>query len=165
MSRVSWWVSKVRQTWRYLRARVDPAERAELRRWLTAAEWRCFEAMPVVDQRHGLDVVAWLRRAGVEDRDVLVAGLLHDAGKGDVGLLARVVYSLGEGVGPWVVQLARRLPGMAPALDRLRDHPARSAALAAAAGCSPRTVALIRSGDGGSDDPAGFLLRWADEAS
>lgn len=165
MSRGSWWVSKVRQTWRYLRARVEPDERAELARWLTPAERRLFETMPVADQRHGLDVVARLRQAGVAERDVLVAGLLHDVGKGDVGLVARIVFSLGEGIGPWVVRLARRWPGLGPALDRLRDHPAASAALAAAAGCSARTVELIRGGDAPAEDPAAPLLRWADEAS
>ncbi len=165
MSRASWWVSKAAQTRRYLSARVDPAEMAELARWCTPAELRCFEAMSVADRRHGLDVVAHLRRAGVTDRDVLVAGLLHDAGKGDVGLLPRIVYSLGEGIGPWVLRLARRWPGLGADLDRLREHPEASARLAAAAGCSPRTVALIRFQDGPTDDPAGRLLHAADEAS
>jgi hypothetical protein len=165
MSRVSWWASKVRQTWRYLRARVEPRERRELAGWCTPAEVALFEAMAVADQRHGLDVVARLRAAGVTDREVLVAGLLHDAGKGDVGLLPRIVFSLGEGIGPWVVGLGRRWPGLGPDLDRLRDHPERSAALAAAAGCTPRTVELIRHQERPVGDPAGLLLRWADEAS
>lgn len=165
MSRVSWWVSKAAQTGRYLRARVDPAEVVELARWCTPAELRCFRAMSVADRRHGLDVVACLRRSGVTDRDVLVAGLLHDAGKGDVGLLPRIVYCLGDGIGPWVVRLARRWPGLGPDLDRLQAHPEISARLAAAAGCSPRTVALIRWQDAPTDDPAGRLLQAADEAS
>ncbi len=165
MSPVSWWVSKVRQTRRYVTARVEPAEREALAAWLTPAELRLFEAMSVPDQRHGLDVVAHLRRAGVVERDVLVAGLLHDAGKGAVGLWPRIVHSLGEGLGPWVVRLARRWPGLRPSLDRLRDHAERSAALAAAAGCSARTVELIRSQELPPADPAGSLLRWADEAS
>ncbi|HWP62228.1 MAG TPA: hypothetical protein VNO86_02015 [Candidatus Binatia bacterium] len=165
MSRGSWWASKVRQTWRHLRARVEPDERRELAGWLTPAELALFEAMSVADQRHGLDVVARLRERGMTDREVLVAGLLHDAGKGSVGLLPRIVHSLGQGVGPWVVRLARRWPGLGPDLDRLRDHPERSAALAAAAGCPARTVELIRRQDVPTDDPAWPLLRWADETS
>ncbi len=165
MSPVSWWASKVRQAWRYVRAQVEPEERRELAAWLTASELALFEAMTVADQRHGLDVLGRLRGAGVTDREILVAGLLHDAGKGSVGLLPRVVHSLGEGLGPWIVRWARRWPGLGPDLDRLRDHPERSAALAAAAGCSPRVVELIRHQEAPLDDPAGSLLRWADEAS
>jgi hypothetical protein len=122
--------------------------------------------MHVADRRHGLDVVATLRAEGVDDRDVLVAGLLHDAGKGPgVGLWPRVAWSLGEVFGPWVVSVARILPGFGPALDRLRDHAEISAQIAAAAGCSPRTVALIRDQSSPRDPEYGELLRLADEAN
>ena len=104
--------------------------------------------MHVADQRHGLDVVASLRADGVKDRDVLLAGLLHDAGKGDTGLWPRVAYSLGQAYGPWVWSVAGVWPGMgAVASDALRDHAERSAVLAVEARCSPRTVELIRHQD------------------
>jgi hypothetical protein len=121
--------------------------------------------MHVADQRHGLDVVAALRREGVSEPDVLLAGLLHDAGKGHVGLWPRVVLSLGQAHGAWVWRIAGSLPGFAHALERLRDHPAESARLAAAAGCSDRTVALIRHQDAPRDPQFGELLRLADEAN
>jgi hypothetical protein len=50
-------------------------------------------------------------------------------------------------------------------LDRLRDHAEMSARLAETAGCSPRTVELIRWQDDPRDPEAGERLRLADEAS
>jgi hypothetical protein len=129
-------------------------------------ELAAFDAMHVADRRHGLDVVATLRAEGVDDREVLVAGLLHDAGKGPgVGLWPRVAWSLGEAFGPWVVSVARIVPGFGRALDRLRDHAELSAHIAAVAGCSPRTVALIRDQASPRDPEYGELLRLADEAN
>ena len=90
MSRTSWWGSKARQFRAHLRAKVRPQERAVLAAWTTPAQRRLFDTMHVADQRHGLDVVASMRAAGVKDRDALVAGLLHDAGKGDTGVGPRV---------------------------------------------------------------------------
>ena len=60
----------------------------------------------------------------------------------------------------------RRVPARLPAaLERLRTHAETSAALAAAAGCSPRTVELIRHQDAPTDPEFGELLRLADEAN
>ena len=62
-------------------------------------------------------------------------------------------------------------PGVVPsagsaALVRLRDHAEIvGASLAAAAGCSPRTVELIRHQDAPIDPDAGRLLQLADEAN
>ena len=57
------------------------------------------------------------------------------------------------------------LPGWAGTLDRLRDHAELSAELAAAAGCSARTVELIRHQADPVEPAAGELLRLADEAN
>jgi hypothetical protein len=120
--------------------------------------------MHVADRRHGLDVVRTLEGHGVTDRDVLVAGLLHDCGKGRTGVVPRIVWSLGEAYGPWVHRIAELVPGMGRPLRRLRDHAHRSAELAARAGCSPVTVELIRFQDDPRDDH-GRLLKLADEAN
>jgi hypothetical protein len=96
---------------------------------------------------------------------VLVAGLLHDAGKGDTGMLPRILYSLGYAGFGWPVRIGRRLPGMPAALDRLAAHAETSARMAEAAGCSSRTVELIRWQDAPRDPDAGERLRLADEAS
>ena len=162
---LQWWLAKVRQTKRHLLARVSPAERASVAGWLTPAQVGIFDAMHVADRRHGLDVVAALRAAGEHDTEVLVAGLLHDAGKGGTGMLPRILYSLGQaGIG-WPVRVMRRVPGMPAALDRLTEHAETSARMAEAAGCSPRTVDLIRWQDAPRDPEAGERLRLADEAS
>ena len=167
----TWWATKVRQTRAHLRAKVRSDERAALDGWVPAQFLALFDAMPVADRRHGLDVVASLRAAGgSDDPELVLAGLLHDCGKSTgnghgVGLLPRIAWSLGEGLGPWFVRLARRLPGFARPLDQLRDHAERSAALVLAAGGSPRTADLIRDQAAVPTDPAGELLRLADEAN
>lgn len=162
---VAWWATKVRQTKRHLLARVTPHERDAVSAWLTPTQLALFDAMHLADRRHGLDVVAALRAGGTDDPEILLAGLLHDAGKGDAGLVARVVHSLGQ-IGPsWIAALVSWWPGMRASLDRLRDHAARSAGLAGDAGCSPRTVELIRWQDAPRDPDAGERLRLADEAS
>jgi len=66
---------------------------------------------------------------------------------------------------PRITGVASMLPGFGPALERLRTHAETSAAMAAAAGCSPRTVELIRNQDAPLDPEFGELLRLADEAN
>jgi hypothetical protein len=144
---------------------VAPEERAGLVAWLSPAQLDLFDTMHVADRRHGLDVVASLRGEGVTEPDVLVAGLLHDAGKGDTGVWPRVAYSLGSRYGTWVWSVSKVLPGFGPALARLHAHARTSASLAAAAGCSARTVALIRDQDAPTDPEFGELLHLADEAN
>ena len=144
---------------------MRPTERAELASWTTAAQLRLFDSMHVADRRHGLDVVARLRADGVSDPEVLLAGLLHDCGKGQTGVAPRVAYSLGQAYGPWVWRAAGRLAGFATSLRVLQVHAERSAELAAEAGCSTRTVELIRHQDAPQDPQFGELLRLADEAS
>ena len=121
--------------------------------------------MHVADRRHGLDVVATLRREGVVDLDLLLAGLLHDAGKGQTGVWSRVAYALGQAYGPWVLRLARIVHVWRAPLERLATHAEASASLAEAAGCSPRTVELIRHQDAPVDPDAGRALQHADEAN
>lgn len=162
---MSWWAGKVRQLAAHVRARVAEAEHIELAGWVSAAGLRIFDGMTVADRRHGLDVVAALQRDGIDDIDVLVAGLLHDAGKGATGAFPRIVHSLGQASGPWLVALVGRLPGMAAPLARLAEHPERSAQLAAEAGCSERTIELIRWQEAPRDPEFGERLRLADEAN
>jgi hypothetical protein len=161
----AWWRSKARQFRAHAQARVSAAERAGIATWLTPAELRLFDSMHVADRRHGLDVVASLRAEGVDDREVLAAGLLHDCGKGDAGVVSRVIHSLGEAYGGWIVRIAGLLPPLRAELDRLAVHTETSAALAQDAGCSPRTVELIRDQDRPRDPEFGALLKMADEAN
>jgi hypothetical protein len=161
----AWWLAKIRQTRRHLFASVRPVERAAVAAWLTPEQLALFDAMHVADRRHGLDVVAALRAGGMTEPDVLVAGLLHDCAKGNAGLIARVLVSLEQAHLGWPARAASRLPVLRRTLQRLRDHPDLSADKAAAAGCSARTVELIRWQDAPRDPVAGERLRLADEAS
>jgi len=165
MSQISWWASRVRQFRAHVRARVAAGERAGLATWLSGPQLALFDTMHVADRRHGLDVVATLRADDVTDIDLLVAGLLHDAGKDQTGLWPRVIYSLGQAYGSWIWRVAGIAPRFKADLQRLRDHAETSASLAAAAGCSPRTVELIRHQDDPHDAEFGELLRLADEAN
>jgi hypothetical protein len=161
----SWWAARVRQFRAHLRASVAPEERAALATWLSPAQLALFDSMHVADRRHGLDVVASLRAQGVTDPDALLAGLLHDAGKGDTGVLPRVAHALAGNYGEWISTIASRLPGLRAPMERLRTHAETSAELAAAAACPPRTVELIRFQDAPIDPEFGELLRLADEAN
>lgn len=164
-STASWWASRVRQFRAHLRARVAPEERAALATWISPAQLALFDSMHVADRRHGLDVVAWLRAGHVTEHDVLLAGLLHDAGKDSTGVWPRVAFALASAYGGWILRVARVLPGFRAALERLRTHAETSAGLAAAAGCPARTVELIRFQDAPIDPEFGELLRLADEAN
>jgi len=161
----SWWASRFRQFRAHLRARVASEERAALATWITPAQLALFDSMHVADRRHGLDVVASIRAEGVTEPDVLLAGLLHDAGKGDTGVWPRVAHALASNYGQWIATAARRVPGLGPPMERLRTHAAVSAQFAAAAGCPARTVELIRYQDAPIDPEFGELLRLADEAN
>jgi hypothetical protein len=133
--------------------------------WLTPPQLALFDSQTAADRRHGLDVVGELRAAGTTDEDLLIAGLLHDCGKGPrVRLLHRVAWSLGGRYGAWIRRMSGILPTFRTGLAALRDHASRSAELAAAAGCSGRTIELIRNQEAPTDD-AGRLLLAADEAN
>ena len=162
---IGWWAAKLRQARRHAGATVAPRERDAVAAWLSPAQLALFDGMHVADRRHGLDVVAALRADGDADRELLLAGLLHDAGKGDTGFLPRVVSSLATAYGHWIETLTGWWPGMRPDLERLRAHAETSARMAEAAGCSARTVELIRWQDEPQDPVAGERLRLADEAN
>jgi len=164
-SSISWWAAKARQFRSHVRARVAADERSALMDWLSPAQIALFDSMHVADRRHGLDVVRTLRADGVTDDEVLLAGLLHDAGKGATGVLPRVAFSLGQAYGSWVWRLAGVVPGWGAALGRLQVHAESSAVLAAQAGCSPRIVELIRHQEAPVDPVAGRALQLADEAN
>jgi hypothetical protein len=161
----SWWGARIRRTSRYLFGRVSRPDRAELEGLLTYEQLLLFDSMHRADQVHGLDVLRALRAAGRTEDELLLAGLFHDAGKGPaVGLVHRVLWSLGERYGAWIVQTASVVPWLREGLERLRDHQQHSAELAVVAGCSPLTAALIRSDPPAEDRHLGEALRLADEA-
>ena len=160
-----WWRSHIRRTVKYFRSSVSGLERVGLASWLSPAQLKVFDGMSTADRRHCLDTVAWLRAHEATDSELLVAAALHDAGKGrHAHLLYRIVYSLGQRYGSWIWRVASLPPHWGEGLARLREHAELSAELAEEAGCSPRTVELIRHQESPIDD-AGRLLLAADDAS
>lgn len=159
---------RVAQLVAHVRARVDPAEEAVVDAVLPRPAARLFRAMPVADRRHALDVVARLLAAGLDDRDLLAAALLHDAGKGDrMRLWHRVAGVVLEAVAPSAL---RRLASPDPGSWRhpfhlYLHHDAISAELAVDAGCSARAAAFIRHQPARTDAPLSAALKAADDAS
>jgi hypothetical protein len=153
-------VHRVGQFVAHVRARVDPHEVELVRRVLPDGGVRLFEAMPVADRRHGLDVAERLLRAGHDDPDLVGAALLHDAAKGErMRLPHRVAGVLLEALAPSVL---RRLADPRPASWRhpfhlYLHHERMSAELALAAGCSERLAGFIRGST--ETDADGRLLR------
>jgi hypothetical protein len=161
-------VHRVGQFVAHVRARVDPAEEALVERVLPAAAQALFRAMPVADRRHGLDVAQRLLSSGHDDRDLLAAAMLHDAGKGHrLRLWHRVAGVLLEAFAPGAL---RRLADPDAASWRhpfhlYLHHDAISAELAVSAGCAPRTGAFIRGRPSETDAPLQAALKAADDAS
>jgi hypothetical protein len=152
----------------HVTARVDPAEVRLVRRLLTPGALGLFEAMPVADRRHALDVVHRLLASGHTDADLLLAALLHDAAKGS---RMRLWHRVG---GVLIAAVSR------PALARLASphphswrypfhlylhHGPISAEAALAAGCSDRAADFIRGQVPLGDAQLLAALRAADEAS
>jgi len=161
-------VYRVRQFSAHLRAQVAPAERALAHALLPTTATSLFDAMPVADQRHALDVVGRLREAEVDDPDLLAAGLLHDAAKSvRLRLWHRVVVVLLEAVAPsGLERLASTNPGSWRYPFHLHLHHAQLSARAALdAGCSPRVAAFIIGMPDPSDAQLEAALRAADAAS
>jgi hypothetical protein len=145
--------------------RITTLERTDLAVWLTDAQFSLFNSMHRADQRHGLDVVATLRGSGHTEPDLLLAGLLHDCGKGrSLHIWHRVGWSLAE---PHrrIKRVLLLVPTFRPAFATLASHADRSAELALAAGCSERTADLIRHQGEAGDRELGTALFLADEAS
>jgi hypothetical protein len=163
---MSWWAGKVRRFGRYWTGRVSRSEREALVSWLTPRQLALFDAMQRADQRHGLDVVAALRAGGHDQPDLLLAGLLHDCAKGrSVRVWHRVAWSLGERYGARTGRAMGSLPGFRAAFMTLRDHAARSAEMARAAGASEISSELIRNQAEPTDAVLGRALLVADQAN
>jgi hypothetical protein len=157
---------RTRQFLGALRPSVQTQEMAEVRAVLGPQLMTLFESMPRRDQRHCIDVFRAVRSSGCDEPDVLVAALLHDAGKGrfsgaKVRLWHRVAWVL-LGAGPST--LRRGTSNRSPGLAALRDHVERGVVLAEAFGAPPEVLRLIREmEDAAPADGRAAMLRAADE--
>ena len=152
----------------HVRARVSAGQEAFASGILPPAAARLFASMPVADRRHGLAVADRLLAAGLDDRELLAAALLHDAGKGHrLRLWHRVAAVVVAAVAPGLLaRMASPDPASAGYPFHLYlQHGPISADAALAAGCSARTAAFIRGSASAADTPLAAALRAADEAS
>lgn len=158
---------RVRQFFGALRPRVDAADRADAYRYLTPAEQAIFESMMLRDQEHGIIVFQRVRDASAaEDAALLAAALLHDCGKGRVGLWQRVMH---VAAGAIVPSMRERLAsehgaGWRQGFWRLLHHPRLGADAVAATGADPAVVRMIREQDSPAPDARLALLQAADDA-
>ena len=152
-----------------VRAAVTPEEITLVSDMLTGPEQDLFKAMPLVDQRHCLDVFYTLRRCSCEDKVVLKAALLHDAGKSYNGrtmrLSERVVVVLLDAV--WtgiVVLLASAKPNSSRYGFYLHaNHERLGADLLSRAGSEPGVITLVSEHERPVLDSRSLLLHRADE--
>jgi hypothetical protein len=141
---------RIQQFWQIVTARpLTPEAWTAVTHILPAPEQRqLFQTLSLSDQWHSLRVMQTLQAAGQDHPDLLTAALLHDVGKTKLPLTLwdrtliilvsafwpQKAASWGEGDGrDW-----RR-----PFVVKTR-HPEWSAEMAAAAGCSPLSVSLMR---------------------
>ncbi len=159
---------RVRQFVGHLSARVTPDEEARAHRMLPAAAWSLFDAMPVADRRHGLDVAGRLLDAGLDDPDLLAAALVHDGAKGHrLSLWHRVGGVLLEAVAPRALLRMANADPAAPGYPwyLYLHHDELSAQLARRAGLSQRAADFIAGRAGAPDAQLAAALRRADDAS
>jgi hypothetical protein len=163
---------RFRQFFGGLFAQVSAEERREADAVLNPAARVWFHSLPRDLQWHGLQVMHDLKRAGVDRADVLTAALLHDAGKteGPNGPLVRTFNVLAFRLAPdWAARRKkidyRRARGIDRVLAIACQHPAIAAERAAACGCDPITIDLIRHHqdiDRGRSDPLLHMLQQMD---
>ena len=130
--------------------------------WLTPPERALFDRMPPPDQLEGMAVARALRSWGwAADRDLLLAGLLHDAGKSLAPPDARwrVLMTALETLAPSLVSpLARR----SATVHALAVHANTGARLAAEASLPEGVVHLIAGHHSDAEDARTQALQLAD---
>jgi len=158
---------RARQFWLALVAQPDAGGLQMARQLLGPSLWEIFTAMQPGEQQHSLNIVRQLQSQGEDALDLLVAALLHDAGKSlrPLRLWERawiVIYSrlLSGSLRRWSAldpQQVRRLPFWQQPLAVAACHPAWGADLAAASGASDLVVTLIRAHQEPNPFPPGSL--------
>jgi HD domain len=142
---------RARQFFMALGAVAEPYYLDQARAALTPAQTALFARMQPAEQAHAVNVYRQLVEQGETSPDLLAAALLHDVGKclSPLRLWERVFIVLAWAVIPaqarrWGSLPADELRGWRRAFVVAQEHPIWGAALAAEAGSSERTVALIR---------------------
>ena len=144
-----------RQFWQMLRGSSASVDLAQVRNVLGSALTDVFLKMHPAEQSHSFRVYRALVDAGETNSDLLVAALLHDAGKSrsPLSLWERVAVVTARKFTPAVVrkwgqdrEMIDTIPknGIRHAFLVAEQHPEWGADLAAKAGASPLACILIR---------------------
>ncbi|MBI3359618.1 MAG: HD domain-containing protein [Chloroflexi bacterium] len=134
----------------YLGAQLTPADRQAARERLGPQLAALFERMTPGEQAHSFRVMEALILRGESDPDLLIAALLHDAGKvrAPVSVLERVAVVLLRKAAPRLAEgwseALRETHGWCRAFVAAHRHAEWGAEMAECAGASPRAIALIR---------------------
>jgi len=133
---------RARQFRRTLAPNVTDDERRAARAVLGPSLFALFVAMQPADQRHCLDVYELLRSNGESNIDVLIAALIHDAGKaGDGPARIRIWHRvLHVALPDALVRLFARGEG---GLSKLQRHGEETLAFAREAGAPDRVISLL----------------------
>lgn len=145
---------RTRQFWQTLRLSPTPRELGSARSVLSPAQIDLFSRMQPGEQYHSLRVYSKLVGAGESNHDLLVAALLHDAGKTlyPLKLWERAWIVIGKALLPrlsqgWSqedIRQSKRLAFWKRPFIVAERHPEWGADLASQAGASDQTVSLIR---------------------
>jgi len=139
---------RLRQGVRALTAWIRPVDEALAASVLPPGLLALFYRLRRSEQIHSLRVLRTLRAAGEDDPDLMVAALLHDVGKtiGPFSLPERVLVVLVRKFAPALYSRwgAGEPRGWTRPFAISLRHPEWSAQMVAAAGGSPRAVALCR---------------------
>ena len=136
---------RARQLRRTLAPGITTDDLREAQSVLGGDLYALFAAMQPADQRHCLDVHRQLRSEGEDDPDVLVAALIHDAGKGGdaarrIRTWHRVAYVVLGTLPPGALDRIVRGDG---GLAHLHRHGEATLRLVRRAGASERIVRLL----------------------
>ncbi|MBI2849391.1 MAG: HD domain-containing protein [Chloroflexi bacterium] len=136
---------RVRQFLSALTANITDEEKVSIDSVLSPPEREVFYSMRRTFQSHGWSVFRTLIRRGHTDRDLLASALLHDVGKGNLGLFYRVMVVVLEAVYPSLLPgLAKNDSGWRQGFYVHLHHSELGAALAERQGLGPKVVSLIR---------------------
>jgi hypothetical protein len=135
---------------RGFRPQLSPAESAEVQALLSERERELFLAAEPRDRRHSVDLFLLLRREATAggraiSRDLEVAALVHDVGKGPLRAWHRVAFVILGALSQRVAHRieAERGAGWRRALWRLRHHARLGADLLREAGSDERVIAIV----------------------
>jgi hypothetical protein len=153
----------------FIDAGVQPGDEdfALAREWLAPPLLDLFAAQHPRDVVHAVRTARWLLERGHIEADLVVAALLHDAGKGRQRRFDRVAWVLAESarLGSFGASERSRLE-VRRAMARSRSHSWTSAELMRGAGASRTAVRLVRFHHRASaSDPVLALLQEADAAN